>query len=207
MLKYPKEIKLEIINYKYRKNFVILKINGLKKEFNFAIPYALKINKNRNQLFLEYYYKIIYNKREYKEIQKLIYMKNLYYTLIKNIIIGSCKNYKIFFRLVDMNKDGYKVLIEKNKLILKLGYSHDIVYNILKNYEIKIGRKNKSFKLSYFDYQTITQLSFTIRKNRIPEPYKGKGILYKNEKIFRKKIRKLRSVKNFKKKRKIKKIK
>ena len=80
---------------------------------------------------------------------------------------------------------GYRAQVTDKKLILNLGYSHPISIEIPIGINIKI-EKNIGIIITGFDKELIGQLAATIRNKRPPEPYKGKGILYKNEIIKRK---------------------
>jgi large subunit ribosomal protein L6 len=82
---------------------------------------------------------------------------------------------------------GYRVsdlkLLNLNLLHFKLGYSHCIYFKIPKNLKIVCLKANKLFILG-FSYLFVTQIAAVIRSLRVPEPYKGKGILYTTEKIL-----------------------
>ena len=67
-------------------------------------------------------------------------------------------------------------------MLLKLGYSHDIYLKIPRNLEISSLKFTKLF-ISGFSYGKITQTAALIQSYKYPEPYKGKGILYENQKI------------------------
>ena len=69
---------------------------------------------------------------------------------------------------------------EKNLLTLKLGYSHYYYVKVPKNLEVNCFTKTK-FSIFGNSYYEISQLASKIREKKIPEPYKGKGILYENE--------------------------
>lgn len=82
---------------------------------------------------------------------------------------------------------GYKVFeseMESNKnfklLHFKLGYSHSLYYKIPKDINIKIHQSTKLFIFGY-DFNRVSQIASILRNCKLPEPYKGKGILYSNE--------------------------
>lgn len=70
-------------------------------------------------------------------------------------------------------------------MVLNLGYSHPISIEVPIGIEIKV-EKNVVITITGFDKELVGQLAATIRSKRPPEPYKGKGVLYKNESIKRK---------------------
>lgn len=89
---------------------------------------------------------------------------------------------------------GYRAIpVEKFKdrlLLLKLGYSHPIYFKTPIKTKI-ISLKFTKLFLSSFSFQELTSVAARIRLNKIPEPYKGKGILYENEKIILKEGKKI----------------
>ena len=103
-------------------------------------------------------------------------------TLINNMVIGVSEKFEQTLQLQGV---GYRAQVTDKKLILNLGYSHPISIEIPIGINIKI-EKNIGIIITGFDKELIGQLAATIRNKRPPEPYKGKGILYKNEIIKRK---------------------
>ena len=75
-------------------------------------------------------------------------------------------------------------------LEFKLGYSHNIYFKIPKNLTVFCLKSDKIFISGNF-YEYISQIASQIRSYKTPEPYKGKGILYENEKIFLKEGKKV----------------
>lgn len=104
-------------------------------------------------------------------------------SLIKKILkeISSIKCKKL--KLVGV---GYKVFeVKTNKLNVnllqfKLGYSHSIYYKVPEHIQIKVRQSTKIF-ISGYDYDKVSQVSANLKNLKLPEPYKGKGILYSNE--------------------------
>ena len=106
---------------------------------------------------------------------------NLYNKLIKIKIKGVLQNFKIKLILKGV---GFKSLIEGNNLILKLGFSHDIVILIPEN--IQIINQPGLLIFHSMDYIFLSQFVHYIKNYKKPEPYKGKGFLLKNEIILKK---------------------
>jgi len=96
--------------------------------------------------------------------------------IIRNIE-GVTKGFKIQLNLIGV---GYRAAVENDSLILKLGYSHDIVVPIISGIDISVNKRT-SINIKGSDYESITKFAAKIRSYRLPEPYKGKGILYKGE--------------------------
>lgn len=102
--------------------------------------------------------------------------KKLFLQKIRGVLYG----YKIKLKLKGV---GYVAEQTNNSLVLKLGFSLARVIPIKNSIKIKI-KKRKLLKIIGCDLNEITQFAANIRQNRIPEVYKGKGILYFKEKIF-----------------------
>lgn len=106
-------------------------------------------------------------------------LKQTYLSIIRGIIFGITKGYRRKLRLVGV---GFRALIKENNLILKIGFSHEIVYNIPKDIVITCS-KNKGIiiVISGIENVRVNQVAVEIRRFRIPDIYKGKGIHYNKE--------------------------
>jgi large subunit ribosomal protein L6 len=107
-------------------------------------------------------------------------VNTLYYNLLYNFFWGVTKGY---IQHLKLNGVGYRVSIDENKLILRLGFSHSIEYAIPKSIEI-YNPAPTDIIIRGFNKQLVNQVASEIRRYKYPEPYKGKGILYVNEKIL-----------------------
>ncbi|MFY9894196.1 MAG: 50S ribosomal protein L6 [Xanthobacteraceae bacterium] len=103
-------------------------------------------------------------------------------TLIANLIAGVTKGFE---ERLEINGVGYRASVQGKNLQLALGYSHDIVYPIPEGITIATPRPVE-IVISGIDRQKVGQVAAEIREYRPPEPYKGKGIKYAGERIFRK---------------------
>jgi len=103
-------------------------------------------------------------------------------TLISNLIAGVTKGFE---ERLEINGVGYRAAIQGKNLQIALGYSHDIVYPIPEGITIATPRPVE-IVISGSDRQKVGQVAAEIRDYRPPEPYKGKGIKYASERIFRK---------------------
>ncbi len=103
-------------------------------------------------------------------------------TLIANLIAGVTKGFE---QRLEINGVGYRASVQGKNLQLALGYSHDIVYPIPEGIAIATPRPVE-IVISGIDRQKVGQVAAEIREYRPPEPYKGKGIKYAAERIFRK---------------------
>lgn len=104
-------------------------------------------------------------------------------SVIKNLVL---ELKVMFYQRLKFVGVGYRVLLtpeSSTNMVIKLGYSHLIFYNLPPNVHIYSKRYNEFTIFGKSDYRTISQTSAKIRGFRKPEPYKGKGVLYEGEKI------------------------
>ena len=103
-------------------------------------------------------------------------------SLLHNMVVGVTEGYK---KELDVNGVGYRVAKEGKKLVMNLGYSHQVVMEEIEGIEIEVPGPNKII-IHGCDKQKVGQFAAEVREKRPPEPYKGKGIKYTTEVIRRK---------------------
>jgi large subunit ribosomal protein L6 len=103
-------------------------------------------------------------------------------TLVRNMMLGVTQGYS---KSLEINGVGYRAAVQGKVLQLNLGYSHDVNYPIPAGIEIKTPKPTE-IVISGINKQQVGQVAAEIRDWRGPEPYKGKGIKYAGETIFRK---------------------
>ena len=103
-------------------------------------------------------------------------------TLVANLISGVTKGFE---RRLEINGVGYRASVQGKNLQIALGYSHDVIFPIPEGITIATPRPVE-IVISGSDRQKVGQVAAEIREYRPPEPYKGKGIKYADERIFRK---------------------
>lgn len=103
-------------------------------------------------------------------------------TLVQNLVTGVTEG---FTKVLEITGVGYRANSQGKMLKLQLGYSHDVDFAIPEGIEIKTP-DNTTVEISGIDKQKVGQVAAEIRRWRKPEPYKGKGIKYRGEYIFRK---------------------
>lgn len=103
-------------------------------------------------------------------------------TLVSNMVVGVTDG---FTKALEINGVGYRAAVQGSGLQLNLGYSHDVVFQIPSDIQI-VTPKPTEIVVSGIDKQRVGQVAAEIREWRKPEPYKGKGIKYADEYIFRK---------------------
>ena len=104
-------------------------------------------------------------------------------TLINNMVIGVSEGFSKTLNIVGV---GYKVDLKGKALNLNLGYSHSIDYPPPEGIEFDVDNKKNIIVVKGANKQAVGQVAAEIRMLRPPEPYKGKGVMYANEKIRRK---------------------
>jgi large subunit ribosomal protein L6 len=103
-------------------------------------------------------------------------------TLVANLIAGVTKGFE---QRLEINGVGYRAAVQGKNLQLALGYSHDVIYPIPEGITIVTPRPVE-IVITGIDRQKVGQVAAEIREFRPPEPYKGKGVKYASERIFRK---------------------
>ena len=103
-------------------------------------------------------------------------------TQVQNLVTGVTEG---FTKVLEINGVGYRAAAQGKNLKLQLGYSHDVNYAIPDGIDVKTPDAT-TIEISGIDRQQVGQVAAEIRRWRKPEPYKGKGIKYRGEYIFRK---------------------
>lgn len=102
--------------------------------------------------------------------------------LINNMVVGVTDGFK---RDLEINGVGYRAEISGKVLTLSLGYSHPVVYELPEGISVEVEKQTK-LSVRGIDKQLVGSAAAKIRSFRQPEPYKGKGIKYADERILRK---------------------
>lgn len=173
----PENVKVEI---KGKKVTVTGPKGTLSREMNDGISASAKDDK-------------IFVKRSSDE-KKYRSLHGLNRTLINNMIIGTTEGYLKKLMIIGT---GYKAQPKENWLILSLGFSHDIYFEIPKAIDVKVEKISRAqatdipnlqtiIDLFSIDKELLGQVTAAIRSIRPPEPYKGKGIRYEDEHVRKK---------------------
>ena len=103
-------------------------------------------------------------------------------SLVENVMIGVSSG---FTKTLEINGVGYRAALKGKDLQLQLGYSHDVLYPIPEGIQVQCPKPTE-IVISGNDRAKVGQVAAEIRRYRSPEPYKGKGVKYSDEFIFRK---------------------
>lgn len=161
----PKNVDVNYINSK-------ITVKGKFGTLETKIPDVINIIQNDDQLNINL-------KEETRSVRAL---HGLYRTLINNMVIGVSEQFNLTLILKGV---GYRAAIQGKEIVLSLGYSHPVKIEIPKDISVEIVQ-NTTINLKSCDKELLGLFAANIRTWREPEPYKGKGILYKDEQIIRK---------------------
>lgn len=103
--------------------------------------------------------------------------------LLNNMVTGVSHGFE---RVLEINGVGYRAEMDGQTLVLHVGYSHPVKFPPPDGISFSVEPKTRQIKIMGFDKQHVGQVAANIREVRAPEPYKGKGIKYLEEKIRRK---------------------
>ena len=117
-----------------------------------------------------------------KKSQRGRAMWGLSRTLVQNLVTGVSEG---FSKTLEIQGVGYRAAMQGSKLQLSLGFSHDVNYEAPEGVKIEVPKPTE-IVVSGIDRQRVGQVAAEIRRYRPPEPYKGKGVRYRGEYIFRK---------------------
>jgi large subunit ribosomal protein L6 len=158
------------VNINYNESEI--RVDGKFGTLQTNIPDVISISQDNNILKVNL-------KEETKKIKSL---HGLYRTLINNMVIGVSQQFELTLNLKGV---GYRAAIQGDEIVLNLGYSHPVQIKIPKLISVEVIQ-NTTINLKSCDKELLGLFAANVRAWRKPEPYKGKGILYKNEQILRK---------------------
>lgn len=103
--------------------------------------------------------------------------------LVNNMVVGVSNGFK---KTMELEGVGYRAEMSGRNLVLNVGYSHPVTIVPEEDIEFAVENRGKTLIVSGINKQVVGEVCAKIRKNRPPEPYKGKGIRYSNEIVRRK---------------------
>jgi large subunit ribosomal protein L6 len=150
----------------------ILKVKGKFGTLERIIPEIIRIEQTDGTLIVSIEKKTRVNNA----------LHGLYRTLINNMLIGVSEQFLIILQLQGV---GYRANVQGKSLILNLGFSHPVNIEIPDGITVEVVQ-NTTINIKACDKEQLGLFAAKVRSWRPPEPYKGKGILYKDEQILRK---------------------
>ena len=149
-----------------------VEVKGAKGTLSFVVPDDCDVALNDNHVSVN-------PRSQSKRAQAMWGMSR---AMINNIVVGVSAGFE---RRLEITGVGYKAAVQGKKLVLSLGYSHDVDFPIPDGIDIK-ATKPTELLINGIDKRAVGQVASEIRAYRPPEPYKGKGVKYAGEFIFRK---------------------
>ena len=149
-----------------------VKVKGPKGALQFVVPDEITVTLDKGAIKVD----------PRNETKRARSMWGTSRTLVSNLMTGVTKGFE---DKLEINGVGYRAAVQGKNLQLALGYSHDVVYPIPEGIAI-VTPKPTEIVITGIDKQKVGQVAAEIRSFRGPEPYKGKGVKYAGEFIFRK---------------------
>lgn len=103
--------------------------------------------------------------------------------LLANMVVGVSEGYTKNLEIVGT---GYRAEMQGDKLVLHLGYSHPVEFDAPEGISFEVPRGGRSVAVQGIDKELVGEIAARIRRQRPPEPYKGKGVRYEGERVRRK---------------------
>jgi len=150
----------------------VVNVKGPLGEDNLEVLEGIIIKQENNVIQIEL---------EKEEKQQVAY-QGLYRSLISNMVVGTSQGFEKDLEIVGV---GYRATQQGANIQFQLGYSHHIIFEAPDGIKLEVVDPTK-IKIKGINKQQVGQVAANIRKLRPPEPYKGKGIRYKNEQIRKK---------------------
>ena len=149
-----------------------IKVQGAKGSLTQILPERVTIAVEAEQIVVT---------RPSEEKQDIA-LHGLSRSLINNMVVGVSQG---FTRVLEINGVGYRAEVSGSVLTLSLGYSHPVVYQLPQGVEVEVEKQTR-LTIRGIDKQLVGSTAAKIRSFRKPEPYKGKGVKYAEERILRK---------------------
>ena len=157
-------------NVEIKQDNNIISIKGQKGELKHVIPEGIEVTVESNEI------KVTRKSDLYKPFHGTTN------ALISNMLLGVTEGYVKGLEIVGV---GYKFQLQGNKLIVQAGYSKPVEIEVPEGIEVEV-LNNTEINIKGINKELVGEFAANVRKIRKPEPYKGKGIKYKDEKIRRK---------------------
>ncbi len=145
-------------------------VKGPRGSLSWEVPQRISVKQADGKIVLE-------REDEAREARAL---HGLSRSLVNNMVAGVSQGYTKNLEIVGV---GYRAQVQGRKLVLALGYSHPVEYNLPEGINAEVDKKQVLITLSGIDKQKIGQVAAELKALRPPDAYKGKGIRYQGERI------------------------
>ena len=145
-----------------------VQVKGPLGKSDFVIPEGISVKVEAGQILINI---------ENSDLDKIGARQGLVRSLVNNMVLGVTKGFTKKLQIVGV---GYKSQVQDKELILNIGFSHPVNYKIPKGIKIEVDKQTE-ITVNGIDKESVGQTAADIRGFYPPEPYKGKGIRYKDE--------------------------
>ncbi len=150
-----------------------VKVKGPKGELSHSFPPVVEIAREGDQ--------IVVNRKSEEKFSRA--MHGTTRAVLNNMVVGVTEG---FTKSLEIHGVGYRAELKGKQLILHVGFSHSVEFEIVEGIDFELDEKAGHIKVLGHDKSVVGEVAARIRKIRPPEPYKGKGIRYKGEYVRRK---------------------
>jgi len=150
-----------------------VRVKGPKGELQHTFPADMKISLDDGEV----------NVKRPSDAKQHRSLHGMTRALINNMVVGVSTGFEI---ILEVNGVGYRAELSGKNLVLNVGYSHPVEVEPPEGINFEVDTRTRQIKIAGYDKQVVGQVAADIRKIRPPEPYKGKGIKYLDERIRRK---------------------
>ena len=147
-----------------------VKVKGPKGETASKCPAGINVSVNEGKI-------LVGRSSEEKNVRAL---HGLTRSLIANMVSGVSTGYQ---RVLEISGTGYRAQVQGNKLVLALGYSHPVEFELPAGVKAAVDQKQVQITLTGIDKQQIGQISANLKALRPPDAYKGKGVRYAGQRL------------------------
>jgi large subunit ribosomal protein L6 len=148
-------------------------VKGPKGQMEHTFPALMIIKTEDNNVVVE----------RPNDLQEFRALHGMTRALINNMVTGVSTGFE---KILEVNGVGYRAEMQGNKLVLNVGYSHPVEFDPPEGISFEVDTRTRQIKVMGYDKAQVGQTAANIREVRPPEPYKGKGIKYIDERIRRK---------------------
>ena len=150
-----------------------VRVKGPKGELQHTFPADMKISLDDGEV----------NVKRPSDAKQHRSLHGMTRALINNMVVGVSTGFE---KILEVNGVGYRAELSGKNLVLNVGYSHPVEVEPPEGINFEVDTRTRQIKIAGYDKQVVGQVAADIRKIRPPEPYKGKGIKYLEERIRRK---------------------
>ncbi len=147
-----------------------VRVKGPKGELNWSCPESIKLSQSEGKLLVQ--------RSGDSKLDRSLH--GLSRSIVANMVTGVSQGYQ---RVLEITGIGYRAQVQANKIVLTLGYSHPVEFQLPAGITAAVDQKQTTLTIAGIDKQLLGQVAANLRALRSPDVYKGKGIRYAGERI------------------------